>query len=329
MRAIHIKGHGGLDQVQLVDIPEPVAGPDEAIVEVKACGLNYLDIFVRRGMPGLPVKMPRIPGGDVAGVVKSVGAKVDKGWVGLKVLIDPAVMVGKHLGALGEDTDGGLRERMAIPAVNLIALPGNVTCEQAAALPIGYGTAHRMMVTRGRVAKGELVLILGASGGVGTACVQIAKEIGATVIACASSADKLDRLKKLGADHVVDYTKEDFSAAAWKISAKQGVDVCVNYTGGDTWVPSLRAMRMFGRVLTCGATAGFDPKEDIRYIWRREIDIVGSNGWTRADLTALVDKVSKGTMIPVIDRVLPLAETREAMRALEAREIFGKVLLRP
>jgi len=327
MRAVAIDAHGGLDQVRLrTDWPEPKAGPGQAVVEVKACGLNYLDIFVLQGMPGLPVTMPRIPGGDIAGVVHSVGAGVAREWVGRRVLIDPHIKPG---GALGEHANGGLCERIAIEAENLIHMPDAVTFEQAASLPIAYGTAYRMLITRGRLQAGELVLILGASGGVGTGCVQIAKNLKARVIACASSPEKLRRLKELGADHVIDYTKEDFSKKAWELSGKKGVDVLVNYTGGDTWVPSLRALAKHGRLLTCGATAGFDPKTDIRYIWRREVSIIGANGWTREDLEALLLEVERGSIKPIIDRVFPLAESAEAMRLLQDREVFGKVIVTP
>ena len=327
MRAVAIDAHGGLEQVRLrTDWPEPSAGPGQAVVEVKACGLNYLDIFVLHGMPGLPVEMPRIPGGDISGVVHSVGAGVGREWVGRRVLVDPHI---KHGGALGEHGNGGLCERIAVDADNLIAMPDAVTFEQAASLPIAYGTAYRMMITRGHLQPGELVLILGASGGVGTGCVQIAKNLEARVIACASSASKLKRLQELGADYVIDYTREDFSKRAWEISGKKGVDVLVNYTGGDTWVPSLRTLARYGRLLTCGATAGFDPKTDIRYIWRREVNIIGANGWTRRDLEELVEAVRSGRIKPIIHAVFPLEESREAMRVLEDREVFGKVLVRP
>jgi len=326
MRAAVVKAHGGLDQIALVDWPEPKPGPGQALVDIAVCGLNYLDIFVLHGMPGLPVQMPRIPGGDISGTVREVGSGVPRDWIGRRVLVDPHIKPG---GALGEHDHGGLCERIAVDADNLIALPDDVSFEEAAALPIAYGTAWRMMIARGRVRAGEKVLILGASGGVGTACVQIAKNVGAEVIACASSQAKLDRLRELGADHLIDYTREDFSKRAWEISGRKGCDVIVNYTGGDTWVPSLRALAHHGRLLTCGATAGYDPKTDIRYIWRREVTIVGANGWTRADLEQLIDEVRGKRIRPIIHAVLPLAETREAMRLLEDREVFGKVLVRP
>jgi alcohol dehydrogenase len=329
MRAVVIHAHGGLDQLKIEDWPDPEPGPGEALIEVKACGLNYLDIFVRRGMPGLPVEMPRIPGGDISGIVRGVGEGVPEDWVGTRVLLDPLIHVGNQLGALGEHANGGLCELICIHEDNLIPLPGDVSFAQAAALPIAYGTAHRMMTERDQIKAGELVLVLGASGGVGTACVQIAKAAGATVIACASTQDKLDKLGDLGADHLVNYADEDFSAAAWKISGKTGVDVVVNYTGGDTWVPSLRALKLYGRLLTCGATAGFDPQTDIRYIWRRQATIIGSDGWTRHGLEILVDQVRSGAIIPVIHETYPLEDSVEAMRVMEDREIFGKVIVAP
>ncbi len=304
MRAIAIRAHGGLDQLELrTDWPDPAAGPGQAVVEVKA--------FVLHGMHGLPVEMPRIPGGDIAGVVHSVGAGVSRDWLGKRVLVDPHI---KHGGALGEHGNGGLCERIAVDGDNLIHLPDAVIFEQAASLPIAYGTAYRMMITRGHLQPGELVLILGASGGVGTGCVQIAKNLKARVIACASSEAKLRRLQELGADHVIDYTKEDFSRRAWEISGKKGVDVLVNYTGGDTWVPSLRTLARHGRLLN---------------IWRREVNIIGANGWTRQDLEALLVEVERGTIKPIIDKVFPLAESREAMRVLEDREVFGKIIIVP
>lgn len=326
MRVACVVAHGGLENLKLQDWPEPKAGPGQALVQVKACGLNYLDIFVRRGMPGLPVELPRIPGGDISGIVEAVGSGVDRSWIGKRVLVDPHLKKG---GALGEHANGGLCEKIAVDGDSLIHMPDNVSFEQAAAIPIAFGTARRMMMTRGQVKKGELVLVLGASGGVGVGCVQIARDLGATVIACASSADKLERLKKLGAHHLIDYSKENFSKVAWEISGKKGVDVCVNFTGGDTWVPSIRSVRPQGRILTCGATAGYDPKEDLRFIWVREINILGSNGWRRDDIEWILTAVSEKRFDPCVDRVFPLAQAVEAMRTLEDRRILGKVIVTP
>ena len=327
MRAFLLRAHGGIDNYDLVDDwPKPSVGAGEALVEVKAVGLNYLDIFVRRGMPGLPVEMPRIPGGDISGIVRDVGEGASRDLIGQRVLVDPLL---DRSGVLGEHADGGLCEFITFTAGNMIPLPDNVSFEQAAALPVAYGTAHRMMLTRAKIQAGELCLILGASGGVGTCCVQIAKAEGATVIACASNPDKLDKLRALGADHLINYAEEDFSRRAWEISEKNGVDLIVNYTGGDTWRASLRAVAVDGRIVCCGATAGYEPQTDLRYLWRREAHIIGANGWTREDLEQLVAKVSDRTIEPVIDRAVPMDQTWEAMRALEDRETFGKVIITP
>lgn len=331
MRAAVIYEHGGLDVLRIEDVPAPSPGPGEIMVAVKACGLNYLDIFVRRGMPGLPVTFPRITGGDIAGVVAEVGVGVKSVALGQRVLLDPAIeLPDGHAGALGEHTNGGLAERIVVPAEKAIPLPGEVSFEQAAALPIAYGTAHRMMVHRGKITAGEHVLILGASGGVGTACVQIAKLYGCVVYAAASSRDKLARLKGLGADVLLNYAQDpEFHRQARQLTDGRGVDVIVNYTGGDTWVRSLKALRHGGRLLTCGATAGYDPPTDIRYIWTRELMIIGSDGWRRDDLLFLVEALRTKQMVAVIDRVLPLDQIAEGHRLLEDRQVFGKVIITP
>jgi len=335
MRAVALYEHGGPDRlVSVEDFPDPRPGPGEVIVRVRACSLNYHDVFTRRGMPGIKLTLPVIPGLDLAGEVAELGTGVD-GWrVGDRVLVDP---VDRQKGGLmGETMHGGLAERCRVAAHQLIRLPDGVSFEDAAALPVAYGTAHRMMFTQGRVAAGEKVLVLGASGGVGTCCVFLAKMVGARVIACASSEDKLSRLKDMGADDLVNYASGDFVAEIHRRFGKPhrrgyegGVDVVVNYTGGDTWVPSLRCLRRGGRLLTCGATAGHDPRTDIRFIWTFELQVLGSNGWARADLEALLGMVRDGRMKPAIDRVLPLAEAREGIRLLEDREVIGKVVVVP
>jgi NADPH:quinone reductase-like Zn-dependent oxidoreductase len=192
-----------------------------------------------------------------------------------------------------------------------------------------------MMHTIGKIQKGERVLILGASGGVGTCCVQLARLAGCEVIACASSESKLQRLRELGADHLIDYTKQDFVKFAYDLWGKPhrrkfegGVDVVVNFTGGDTWVKSLRALHRQGRLLTCGATAGHDPQEDLRFIWTFELQVLGSNGWMREDLHALLDLIRTGRLKPVVDKELPLEQINEAFRLLEEREVFGKVVVK-
>ena len=329
MRAALIHEHGGREKLVIEELPKPKAGPGEIVVAVKACGLNYLDIFVRRGMPGLPIELPRIGGGDIAGVVDEVGEGVTSVSVGQRVLLDPMITLpdGTH-GALGENANGGLAEYIAVPEANAIPLPDEVSFVEAACLPIAYGTAWRMMVTRGQVREGEHVLILGASGGVGTGCVQIAKMMGCVVYAAASSPEKLERLAALGADVLVNYAQHpEFHRYVRSLTDGAGVDVVVNYTGGDSWVRSLKSLKLNGRLLTCGATAGFDPPTDIRYIWRKELNIIGSDGWRREDLLYLLEAVRTGRIRAIVDRVLPLEEIREGHRLLEERELFGKVII--
>jgi len=215
-------------------------------------------------------------------------------------------------------------------------MPDKVSFEEAASLPVAYGTAHRMIVTHDTIRKGDKVLILGASGGVGTGCVLLAKMLGAEVIACASSDDKIKRLKDLGADHVINYKTADFSK--WAVekygkpqrrSYEGGVDVVINFTGGDTWAPTLRCVKRGGKILVCGATAGYDPKEDLRYVWSFELKIIGSNSFYDENLKALMDMIQDGTLKPVIDVVLPLQKAAEGLRLIESREAFGKVVVKP
>jgi NADPH:quinone reductase-like Zn-dependent oxidoreductase len=232
--------------------------------------------------------------------------------------------------------DGGMAEYCLVAADQLVAMPGAVSFEDAAALPVAYGTAHRMLVTHKTVEPGERVLVLGASGGVGTGCVILAKLLGAEVIACASSGEKLVRLKALGADHVVNYRDTDWSKWAVETYGKPqrrtyegGVDVVINFTGGDTWLPSLRCLKRGGKLLVCGATAGYDPKEDLRYVWSFELKIMGSNSFYDDNLAALMQMIAEGKMKPVIDKVLPLEEAREGLRLIEDREVIGKVVVVP
>jgi alcohol dehydrogenase len=237
---------------------------------------------------------------------------------------------------MGEMLDGGMAEYCLVAADQLVAMPADVSFEEAASLPVAYGTAHRMLITHDTVKKGDRVIVLGASGGVGTGCVLLAKMLGAEVIACASSDEKLARLKAMGADEVVDYTKTDWSKWAVEKYGKPqrrsydgGVDVVVNFTGGDTWHPSLRCLKRGGKLLVCGATAGYDPKEDLRYVWSFELKILGSNSFYDDNLKGLMDLIQAGKMKPVIDKVLPLSEAREGLRLIRDREVIGKVVVAP
>ena len=337
MKAAVLREHGGPDRVVVErDFPDPVAGEGDVVVRVKATSLNYHDVFTRRGMPGIRVPMPCIMGLDVAGEIAELGAGVG-GWrKGDRVLIDPINRV--EGGLMGETVHGGLAELCRARAHQLVAIPDGVSFAEAAALPVAYGTALRMMRTNGHVAAGEKVLILGASGGVGVCCVQLAKIAGAEVIACAGSDEKAARLARLGADRTINYTTHDFVAEVQQIYGKparrgsgtdQGVDVVVNYTGGDTWVKSLRCLKVGGRLLTCGATAGFDPKEDLRFIWTFELKILGSNSWARADVVELMELVRTKKLDALVDKTFALDDVREAMRVIEEREVFGKIVVTP
>jgi alcohol dehydrogenase len=337
MKAAVVREHGGPDHLNFEDnFPDPKPGEGDVIVAVKASSLNYHDVFTRRGMPGIKVPMPAIMGLDVAGEIAEVGAGVS-GWKrGDRVLVDPINRV--EGGLMGETVHGGLAELCKARAHQLIKIPDGVSFADAAALPVAYGTALRMMTTNGHVAKGEKVLILGASGGVGVCCLQIAKLAGAEVIACAGTDDKARRLMELGADKTINYIDKDFVKEVYAMYGKPtrrgsgtdlGIDVVVNYTGGDTWVKSLRVLKVGGRLLTCGATAGFDPKEDIRFIWTFELKVLGSNGWARSDIETLLKLVQEGKLKVLVDKIFPLKDAREALRVIEDREVFGKIVVAP
>jgi len=334
MRALVLRRHGGLEDLELVeDYPRPHAGEGHVVIRVRAASFNYHDVFTVRGMPGIKVPLPVIIGLDMAGEIAEVGPGV-AGWkAGERVLVNP---VNKKKGLMGEMLDGGMAEYCLVAADQLVAMPVDVSFEEAAALPVAYGTAHRMLITHRTVAAGERVLVLGASGGVGTGCVILAKLLDAEVIACAGSAEKMRFLQQLGADQVINYREVDFSK--WAIerygkpqrrSYEGGVDVVVNFTGGDTWVPSLRCLKRGGRLLVCGATAGHDPKEDLRYVWTFELKIIGSNSFYDDDLQALMQLIQERRMRPVIDKVLPLEEAREGLRLIQDREVIGKVVVTP
>jgi alcohol dehydrogenase len=334
MRALVLSQHGGLENLECVrDYPMPVIKEGHVIIKVGASSFNYHDVFTVKGMPGIKVPLPVIIGLDMAGEIIEIGENVS-GWkTGDRVLVNP---LNKTHGLMGEMLNGGMAEYCLVSSDQLIKMPDAVSYVEAASLPVAYGTAHRMLVTHKTVKKGDRVLILGASGGVGTGCVILAKKLGAEVIACASGEDKMARLKEIGADEVINYKDVDFSKWAVEKYGKPqrrnyegGVDVVVNFTGGDTWVPSLRCIKRGGKLLVCGATAGHDPKEDLRFVWSFELQIIGSNSFYIDDLTALMDMISKGEIKPVIDKVLPLEEAREGLRLIQDRKVLGKVVITP
>lgn len=333
MRAAVLYEHGPLENIVYEDdYPEPELLTDWVRLKVAACSLNYHDIFSRRGMPGIKLPLPLITGSDVAGEVIEIGSAVTGVSIGARVLVDP--FLPSH-GMIGERFDGGRAEYCVAHHSQLVTLPAAVTYEVAASIPLAYATAHRMLVTRARVNAEDKVLILGASGGVGTACVLLAKMVGAQVIACASSGAKLSRLAELGADHGVNYVDRDMREAVWdlvgkpRVTGSGGVDLVVNCTGGGTWTDSTRCLKVGGRLVTCGATAGFDEQLDIRYVWTYEHSLLGSNGWRRSDIVTLLEYAANGSLLPVIDAVMPLREVHAAEKLLEDRAVFGKVVLIP
>ena len=334
MRAMVLTEHGGLDKLVMdANYPDPKPGEGQVVIKVGACSLNYHDVFTVRGMPGIKVPVPVIIGLDVAGEVAELGPGVS-GWsVGDRVLINP---IDQKRGLTGEMFNGGLAEYFLASEEQLIRMPDGVSFAQAAALPVAYGTAHRMMFTNGGIKAGDKVMVLGASGGVGTCCVILAKMAGCEVVVGASSEEKIGRLKELGADWGINYIEKAFEKELFAKYGKPhrrsfdgGVDVMVNFTGGDTWVPSLKALKRGGKLLTCGATAGYDPKTDIRYIWTFELKLLGSNSWTVEDLESLMAMIQDGRMDPPIDRIYSLDESGEALRVIEDREVFGKVIVAP
>src|SRR5438270_270686 len=334
MKAAILERHGGLDQLRYVtDFPDPVVTDGHVVIRVKAASLNYHDVMTVRGMPGIKVPLPIIIGLDMAGEILETAPGVD-GWKrGDRVLVNP---LNRQRGLMGEMMHGGLAEKCLVAEHQLIRMPDGVSYEDAASLPVAYGTAHRMLITHKTVKAGDRVLVLGASGGVGTASVMLARMLGAEVVACASSEDKLKRLKEIGAEEVINYKQVDFSRWAIEKYGKPqrrtydgGVDVVINFTGGDTWHPSLRALKRGGKLLVCGATAGYDPKEDLRYVWSFELKIIGSNSFYDDNLRALMKLIADGKMRPVIDKVLPLDQASEGLRLIADREVIGKVVVTP
>jgi NADPH:quinone reductase-like Zn-dependent oxidoreductase len=334
MRALVLRQHGGLENLQVVnDHPKPEVKAGSVVIRVGASSFNYHDVFTVQGMPGIKVPLPVVIGLDMAGEIVEIGDGVSGWTIGSRVLVNP---LNKKKGLMGEMLDGGMAEYCLVDADQLIAMPDGVSFAEAASLPVAYGTAHRMLITHNTVRKGDRVLILGASGGVGTGCVILSKLLGAEVIACASSVPKMQKLKALGADETINYKEVDFSK--WAVekygkpqrrSHEGGVDVVINFTGGDTWVPSLRCLKRGGSLLVCGATAGHDPKEDLRYIWSFELKVIGSNSFYEDNLTDLMKMISEKTIKPVIDEVLPLERAVEGLRLIRDREVIGKVVIIP
>ncbi|HYF16886.1 MAG TPA: zinc-binding dehydrogenase [Ramlibacter sp.] len=334
MKAVYFEAHGDLSVLRYGDVPTPEPAPGWVQLKVRATSLNHADLFSRRGMPGIKVQLPGITGMDCVGEISKLGEGVS-GWrVGQRVLPLPHHVDWEtgRFDMLGENRNGAMAEYCVVRQEQLLALPDAVSDEDAACLPCAYGTAHRMLFTRGQVKSGESVLVLGASGGVGNACVLLARQAGCRVYAAAGGADKCRKLLELGAHEALDYSSTAIDRwvkeRTGSLLRGGGMDVVVNFTAGDTWAPSIRCVKRFGRLLCCGGHGGYSAATDIPYLFMSEMTIVGSTGWTMDDQRACVELVRTGAIRPPIDRVVPLAEAIEAVRDFEERRFFGKVVIR-
>jgi NADPH:quinone reductase-like Zn-dependent oxidoreductase len=341
MKAVIFSEHGGPEVLRYTEVPEPPIGPNEVLVRVRACALNHLDLWIRRGMPGISIPLPHILGSDISGDVAKAGAEVSGVKTGEKVLLLPGISCG-HCAqcAAGKDSqcrgytlfgymvDGGYAEYVKAPAVNVIPMPPNLSYEEAAAVPLVFLTAWHMLITRADLKPAEEVLVLGAGSGVGSAAIQIAKVTGARVIATAGSDEKLAKAKELGADETILHSRQDIAAEVKRLTNRRGVDVVFEHVGEATWEKSIRSLAVGGRLVTCGATTGYEGKIDIRYLFTRQLSILGSYMGGKPELLAVLELVARRAVKPVIDKVFPLAQAAEAHRRLESREQFGKVVLR-
>lgn len=342
MKAVIFSEHGAPQVLRLEEVAEPIVRANEVLVEVRACALNHLDIWVRGGLPGIKISLPHILGNDVAGVVKAVGELVD--WIspGDEVMLQPGVSCGHcyeclrgrdnfcpQYDIIGYRRNGGYAELVAAPAVNVIPKPANLSWADAAALPLVTVTAWHMLVGRANVQPGETVLIHAAGSGVGSIGIQIAKLRGARVIATAGSDEKLEKARSLGADETINYTREDWPQEVKKLTGRRGADVVFEHTGAETWPGSITALAAGGRLVTCGATTGADARTDIRHIFYRHLNILGSFMGAKSELLDAMKFVEQGRLEAVVDRTLPLAEARRAHELIEDRAQFGKIVLIP
>jgi NADPH:quinone reductase-like Zn-dependent oxidoreductase len=341
MKAVFMESHGTNDVLQVGERPDPVARAGEVIVRIEAAALNRLDLFVRDGIPGVPIAFPHIPGADGCGVVEALGAGVADLKAGDRVVIQPGLSCGRcefcragekslcvSFRILGEHISGTFAERVAVPRENVFPAPAGLSAEKAAAFPLAALTAWRMLVTRAALRPGESVLVHGVGGGVSAFAVQIAKLCGASlVIATSSSDDKRRRAEALGADVTLDYRGIDVGKKVRELTGKRGVNVIVDSVGAATWRSSLTAAAKGGRIVTCGATSGPNPEEELRIIFWKQLTILGSTMGTDAEFSALLNAMSAGRIEPVVDEVFPLADVRKAYERMESGAGFGKIVL--
>ncbi|HSK16782.1 MAG TPA: zinc-binding dehydrogenase [Gaiellaceae bacterium] len=324
MKAVRIHEDGGPEVLRYEDAPDPAPGPGEVLVGLRAASLNHLDLWLRRGLPSAP--KPRILGADGAGVVVALGEGADHFREGDRVLLNPGLEDGAHI--IGEHRDGTHAELIAVPGDYVHPIPDALSFEEAAAFPLVFETAYRMLVTRAGLREGEWVFVWGIGGGVATAALQVAKALGARVIVTSSSDDKLAAAAELGADATVNHAGGDVVAAVREATGGRGADVVVEHVGEATWKTSLQVAAVGGRVAVCGATTGPNPPANLHRIWWKQLTILGSTMGTREDFAGVYDLVASGRAKPVVDRVFPLAEAAAAHEHLEAGRQLGKVVLR-
>jgi 2-desacetyl-2-hydroxyethyl bacteriochlorophyllide A dehydrogenase len=340
MKAVIFREHGGTHKLSYEDFPEPMIGPEDVLVRVKACALNHLDIWTREGNPAYPLVLPHIVGSDVAGTVDQIGSQVEGFTAGQRVCVSPglscwrcnACLAGRDnfcrsYGLLGAVVHGGYAEYVKVPFRNLLPIPDHISFEQAAAFPLVAVTASHMLFALAGLQQGETVLVMGAGSGVGMMAVQMAKLAGAHVITTVGSEEKVPKAKNLGADAVINHSKEKVAERVKALTERHGVDVVIEHIGPDVWDSCLESLAKGGRLITCGATTGGDVKLNLRYMYARQLTIKGSYMGTRAELVKAAELVRQGRLIPVIDRTFPLQEARQAQDLMLQRQFFGKIVL--
>lgn len=343
MKAVRFHEHGGPKVLRYEDVLDPTPKPTEVTLRVKAVALNHLDVWLRKGLPGLKVPLPKIGGCDIAGEVTALGSACSRVKIGERIMVSPGWSCGQCAACLqGEDNfcrayqiiggyslDGGCAEFVCVPEVNCITIPERLDYPAAAAVPLVFLTAWNMLVRRAHLKDGEDVLVMGAGSGVGTAAIQIAKLFRARVIAVASTDDKLAKVAGLGADAGINYATQDLAQEVRRLTGKRGVDVVFEHVGGATWEKLIPTLAPGGRLVTCGATAGYESKVDIRYFFSKSVAILGAFMGCKADLLEVIRHMAEGRLRPVVDRTLPLSECAQAHRLIEERAVFGKIVLIP
>jgi NADPH:quinone reductase-like Zn-dependent oxidoreductase len=340
MKAVRIHEFGGPEVLRYEDVPDAKPRKDQVVVRVRACSLNHLDIWVRKGLPG--VKLPHILGSDIAGEIVEVGEYVAGFKAGQRVLLAPMLFCNhctkcvaglqnqcREFAVLGNGVDGGNCELVLVPAVNVIPIPESLEFDQAASVPLVFLTAWHMLVRRAGIRPGQTVLVLGGGSGVGIAAIQIAKLFHARVITTAGDAAKLEKARTLGADYGINHYQQKISEEVRKITSKAGVDIVVEHVGTATWEESMKSLKAGGTIVTCGATTGFDARFDLRFLFARQLSFLGSYMGTMGDLYDVLGHVFAGRLKPVVDRAFPLQETRAAHEYMESSQMFGKIVLNP